>query len=251
MAWTTPRTWTTGEVVTKTIMDTHVRDNFLQAVGPAATTVTALNTAWGGTPPDGAQGLLRLGTTPFRFVPLRYDATLAKWVTEQQWVTWWMGSAGTYAWSGNTTVSTFYSGEFSLLGTEDYSLLRTAGLNCQIRFMWLMLNTSASTGGVSWEIRSVPTETGAFTSSWSGVYNSAGTFSANGGGGIGTHVSLTTTYTAIAASDTQASEWHTLGTTWDTSTAWLHIRGAIQSNASPGTTDTYVGYPKQLVRWVS
>lgn len=25
--WTTPRTWTTGELVTKTIMDTHVRDN--------------------------------------------------------------------------------------------------------------------------------------------------------------------------------------------------------------------------------
>ena len=28
MAWTTPRTWTTGEVVTKAIMDTHVKDNF-------------------------------------------------------------------------------------------------------------------------------------------------------------------------------------------------------------------------------
>lgn len=27
MAWTTPRTWTTGETVTKTIMDTHVKDN--------------------------------------------------------------------------------------------------------------------------------------------------------------------------------------------------------------------------------
>ena len=27
MAWTTPRTWTTGELVTKTIMDTHIRDN--------------------------------------------------------------------------------------------------------------------------------------------------------------------------------------------------------------------------------
>lgn len=26
-AWTTPRTWTTGELVTKSIMDTHVRDN--------------------------------------------------------------------------------------------------------------------------------------------------------------------------------------------------------------------------------
>jgi hypothetical protein len=27
MAWTTPRTWATGELVTKTIMDTHIRDN--------------------------------------------------------------------------------------------------------------------------------------------------------------------------------------------------------------------------------
>ena len=33
MAWTTPRTWTDGELVTKAIMDPHVRDNFL-AVGP-------------------------------------------------------------------------------------------------------------------------------------------------------------------------------------------------------------------------
>jgi len=33
MAWTTPRTWTAGELVTKTIMDTHVRDNF-NAIGP-------------------------------------------------------------------------------------------------------------------------------------------------------------------------------------------------------------------------
>lgn len=28
MAWTTPRTWTTGELVTASIMNTHVRDNF-------------------------------------------------------------------------------------------------------------------------------------------------------------------------------------------------------------------------------
>jgi len=27
MAWTTPRTWTTGELVTAAIMNTHVRDN--------------------------------------------------------------------------------------------------------------------------------------------------------------------------------------------------------------------------------
>lgn len=33
MAWTTPRTWTDGELVTAAIMDVHVRDNF-NAMGP-------------------------------------------------------------------------------------------------------------------------------------------------------------------------------------------------------------------------
>lgn len=33
MAWTDPRTWTSGELVTDTIMNTHVRDN-LNAIGP-------------------------------------------------------------------------------------------------------------------------------------------------------------------------------------------------------------------------
>ena len=30
MAWTAPRTWTTNEVVTSSMMNTHVRDNFLE-----------------------------------------------------------------------------------------------------------------------------------------------------------------------------------------------------------------------------
>lgn len=30
MAWTTPRTWTDGEVVTASIMNTHIRDNLLE-----------------------------------------------------------------------------------------------------------------------------------------------------------------------------------------------------------------------------
>lgn len=33
MAWTTPRTWTTGELVTASIMNTHVRDNLLYLAG--------------------------------------------------------------------------------------------------------------------------------------------------------------------------------------------------------------------------
>lgn len=41
--WTTPRTWTAGEIVTKAILDTHVRDN-LNALTPAATTITTTGT---------------------------------------------------------------------------------------------------------------------------------------------------------------------------------------------------------------
>lgn len=42
MAWTTPRTWTTNELVTKSIMDTHVRDNLtaILPAGPSWTNVT-------------------------------------------------------------------------------------------------------------------------------------------------------------------------------------------------------------------
>lgn len=34
MAWTAPRTWVSGEVVTASVMNSHVRDNFLET-GPA------------------------------------------------------------------------------------------------------------------------------------------------------------------------------------------------------------------------
>jgi hypothetical protein len=36
MAWTTPRTWTDGELVDDSILNTHIRDNFL-AIGPTIT----------------------------------------------------------------------------------------------------------------------------------------------------------------------------------------------------------------------
>lgn len=51
MAWTTPRTWTVGELVTASIMNTHVKDNFnalnrapcLAATVGAAQTTTSLS----------------------------------------------------------------------------------------------------------------------------------------------------------------------------------------------------------------
>lgn len=44
MAWTAPRTWTTAEVVTAAMMNTHVRDNFLET--SAATVTTAGDLAY-------------------------------------------------------------------------------------------------------------------------------------------------------------------------------------------------------------
>ena len=50
MAWTAPRTWTTGEIVTAAHMNTHVRDNLLESAPAKATTAgdvfyaTAANT---------------------------------------------------------------------------------------------------------------------------------------------------------------------------------------------------------------
>lgn len=38
MAWTSPRTWTTGELVTASMMNTHVRDNLLETAVSKATT---------------------------------------------------------------------------------------------------------------------------------------------------------------------------------------------------------------------
>lgn len=54
--WATPRTWTTGELVTKTIMDAHVRDELNALKTPAsfrcwvdeATNVTTTSTTWTG-----------------------------------------------------------------------------------------------------------------------------------------------------------------------------------------------------------
>jgi hypothetical protein len=38
MAWTAPRTWTTGEVVTAAMMNAHIRDNLLETSAATATT---------------------------------------------------------------------------------------------------------------------------------------------------------------------------------------------------------------------
>lgn len=77
MAWVTPRTWVTGEVVTSSIMNTHVRDNFLAANPEPATALPA-------SPQDGDVAILVDSVTaPTWAWRLRYDTAIAdayKWL---------------------------------------------------------------------------------------------------------------------------------------------------------------------------
>lgn len=40
MAWTSPRTWVAGEVISKALLDTHLRDNLLELNGGDSSTVS-------------------------------------------------------------------------------------------------------------------------------------------------------------------------------------------------------------------
>lgn len=69
MAWTAPRTFTTGELVTASMLNTHIRDNFLETSVAKVTTIgdityaTAANEL-GRLPAGTSSQLLLGGTTP-------------------------------------------------------------------------------------------------------------------------------------------------------------------------------------------
>lgn len=91
--------------------------------GKTAASVSALNTAYGGTPPDGAVGLLRMGTTPFDFILLIYDATYGKWVSDS----WQLISGQT----GNQNVTAYAT--FGNQTTIPWRNYQAAGLTPQFR----------------------------------------------------------------------------------------------------------------------
>lgn len=82
MAWTAPRTWTTGELVTASMMNTHVRDNLLATEAATVTTAGDLAYATGANAlarlaPGTSSQVLRSGTSPsWGTVPLAALATV-------------------------------------------------------------------------------------------------------------------------------------------------------------------------------
>lgn len=96
------------------------------SIAPGSTvgaTIAAL-----GTPIDGKVGRLRLGTTPYDFVDVIYDAVYGKWVSADQTV-WSAQQASTFAIP--TDGSTYEIGAFSL----PYKVYTDAGLAPQIRIL--------------------------------------------------------------------------------------------------------------------
>lgn len=74
MAWTAPRTWAVGEVVTAAIMNTHVRDDLLETAAAKVTTQGDLVYA------TGANALARLAKgTAYQQLRMNSGATAPEW----------------------------------------------------------------------------------------------------------------------------------------------------------------------------
>ena len=75
MAWTSPRTWVSGEVPTAAIFNTHVRDN-LKAIGDAWTSYTPTWTGSGSNPAIGNGSLAGAYMRAGSFVTFRIVLTM-------------------------------------------------------------------------------------------------------------------------------------------------------------------------------
>lgn len=236
MAWTTPRTWVAGEVVTSALMNTHLRDNMNQAIGPAATTVSALNTAWGGTPPDGAQGFIRVGSSQYGLLPLRYDSTLAKW-TSQPAIAHSMEATAVVH---NTTVSTAESKAVQI-AHPDNDLYYTAGLVMQVRVTFASYNDSSSFG--QYKLVAYCGNTGEAYNTATQVLIDWTRLPASG------NLTNYATWVSEAVGDSP-SEWITLNATCGARKN-VAVQFSLMSNAAPATTNTFIQYPTFYTRYIS
>lgn len=84
-----------------------------------ATTVAGLGTAAGG-----AMGMLRLGSTPYVYLPVIYDATYGKWVSEPQFGIDAAREAVAFSGSGGITEA--------LLFIPEYKAIHDAGMRLQV-----------------------------------------------------------------------------------------------------------------------
>lgn len=103
MAFTTPRTWTTLEVVTAALLNTHLRDNLSFLANPPKVHVYH----------NAAQAIANVTLTPLAFNTERYDSdTIHDTVTNNTRLT--CKTAGTYSIGGNVSWENAAAGTFRL-----------------------------------------------------------------------------------------------------------------------------------------
>ena len=102
MSWTTPRTWVTNEMVSASIMNVHVRDNFLALIGAFCLAYhnTTQNVSAGNT------DALNLNSELYDTASLHDNSTLNTRIT--------IGSAGKYFVHGRSSVSSNNNGTAAL-----------------------------------------------------------------------------------------------------------------------------------------
>jgi hypothetical protein len=162
MGWTAPRTWTDGELVTKAIMDVHIRDNQL-AEGPH---LIARKTA------DESDAVGTLQNDDHLFTP----SIPANEVWRLDWHLWFLNTAD----SALKLAVTFPSGTFAgsvynntgilfLSGTPTVTNTQTAALNTSASGMLCVVTGLFTNGGTP----------GAVTLQWARVTSGTVTIKAN------------------------------------------------------------------------
>lgn len=123
---------------------------------------------------DGKTGILKAGATPFRFMPVVYEATLGKWISEESWQD---GSWATISTPVNDTTmtelasrSTFHN--YLSYHWNDYDV---AGMRPQIRCCFEYWNPASSFSNYSfgWRGRNLG------TAGWSGITSLVSSISAH------------------------------------------------------------------------
>ena len=141
-----------GDVYEKTASATWtLRTNITGPAGGAGTTipvvasVSALNSAYGGSPTDGALGVIVVDDSP---IHLRYDTSLGKWVAQMQTPLTWLHNAGTNH-SYNATAYDFTAASF--ISTAPFyrphlpwKVYDDVGLGWQFRLSVYLANSSST-----------------------------------------------------------------------------------------------------------
>lgn len=154
MSWTTPRTWVTGELVTASIMNTHVRDN-LGALQPqsaqVSTSETSTSTSYTNLATSGPAVTLTTGTQAL----LSISATGSNNTSNASiYMSYAVSGASTVSASDSTAlIISSYTGGIGFSGSAVYLL---SGLTAGSNTFTAKYKVSSNTG--SWSNRSLIVE---------------------------------------------------------------------------------------------